>query len=78
MPIAEKDRVLYSKAVGKASFELNVPITLNSVFRIASVTKQFTAYLMAMAILDGKVSPTASLKLYFLALKEQNWRYTYT
>ena len=72
--IAEKEKVLYSKAMGKASFELDVPITLHSAFRIASVTKQFTAYLVTSAILDGKIRPTDSLKLYFPALNEQNWR----
>lgn len=41
--IANKREVLFSKGYGMANIELDVPITSNTVFRIASITKQLTA-----------------------------------
>lgn len=43
LAIARGDRIILSKAYGKADLENAVPATEDSVFRIASVTKQFTA-----------------------------------
>jgi CubicO group peptidase (beta-lactamase class C family) len=42
--IAKGDKVLLRKAYGMANFELNVPNTPETVFRIGSTTKMFTAY----------------------------------
>lgn len=46
--IAQKGKILLKKSYGMANYELNVPNTLQTKFRIASLTKQFTA----MAILQ--------------------------
>lgn len=46
--IAQKGQVLLSKGYGMANLELNIPNTPQTVFRLGSVTKQFTA----MAILQ--------------------------
>ncbi len=40
--ISEGDSILFEGAYGKSSFELDTPITLESVFNIASLTKHFT------------------------------------
>ena len=50
--IAEKGQVLYKKSFGLANEETKQPLNENSVFEIASVTKQFTA--MAIMILHEK------------------------
>lgn len=41
--VARKGDVIYRKAYGMANLELNVPMTPDNVFRIASLSKQFTA-----------------------------------
>ncbi len=41
--IASKDGIIYKKAFGSANLELNVPMQPDMVFRIGSITKQFTA-----------------------------------
>jgi CubicO group peptidase (beta-lactamase class C family) len=48
MLVAKNGQIIYKKAFGMADLELNVPMTTAHVFRIASLTKQFTA----MAILQ--------------------------
>lgn len=72
--VGEKDKVIYSATIGKASFELNVPVTLHSVFRIASLSKQFTGFLIAMAINERKLKSTDSLVKFFPNLTEPQWR----
>src|SRR5687767_5268212 len=41
--MARDGRPVISKGYGMANYELNVPNTPQTVFRIASITKQFTA-----------------------------------
>src|ERR1700741_3655593 len=40
--IAQHGAIVYEKAVGKANMELNIPLSTANVFRIGSITKQFT------------------------------------
>ncbi|MEM8931237.1 MAG: serine hydrolase domain-containing protein, partial [Acidobacteriota bacterium] len=49
------DTVLLKRGYGSASLELDVPLAPESVFRIGSVTKQFTAVGILMLIEDGKL-----------------------
>ena len=55
--IVIKDRmVLYKKAYGLADVEARVPNTTNTNFRLASVTKQFTAMAILILMERGKLS----------------------
>ncbi|UYW72078.1 serine hydrolase domain-containing protein [Bacillus cereus] len=48
--------VTYKGAVGLASIEKNLPITTNTVFNIASVSKQFTAFSILLLEQEKKLS----------------------
>lgn len=54
--VARGDLVILSKGYGKADLENSVPATEGSVFRIASVTKQFTAAAILRLAERGKLS----------------------
>lgn len=54
--ITKKGQVVYEKAIGKASLELDVPIRTDQVFRIGSVTKQFTSAAILRLAEEGKLS----------------------
>lgn len=55
--IAVRDgKVVYRKAVGMADLELGVPLSPDSVFRLGSVTKQFTAVAILMLAEEGKLA----------------------
>ena len=54
--IAQGDKVLFEKSYGMANYELNVPNTKESVFRIGSLTKQFTGVLILKLIEEGKIT----------------------
>lgn len=48
--------ILYEHAAGMANIELGVPLTTESVFGIASTSKQFTAMSIVLLALRGKLS----------------------
>ena len=62
--IAKKDSIIYQGTVGMASVELNVPIKADNKFRVASITKSFTAWLIVQAAKEGKLRLTDSLSSY--------------
>lgn len=47
---------VYSKAYGMADLEHDIPITTSSVFQVASVSKQFTAFALLLLEQDGSLS----------------------
>lgn len=47
---------IYSSYAGQANVETGTPVTSNSIFRIASLTKQFTAALILKLVAQGKLS----------------------
>jgi CubicO group peptidase (beta-lactamase class C family) len=57
--------VLFRGARGRADIELNAPLTPDQVFRIASVTKMFTAAAVLKLAQLGKLSLDDSLAKYF-------------
>jgi CubicO group peptidase (beta-lactamase class C family) len=63
--IAYEEKVIYKKALGYANFETNTKLSINSVFNIGSVTKQFTS--MAIMILkeSGKLSFDDKFSTFF-------------
>lgn len=54
--VAKGDNVIYKKAFGSANIELQVTLTPDMVFRIGSITKQFTAIGVLQLIEKGKLS----------------------
>ena len=55
---------VFQKGYGLANMELDVPLSPESVFYIASTSKQFTAASIAMLSLSGKVSLDAGIREY--------------
>ena len=54
--ISKGTETLYSNGFGSANLDYSIPITTNSSFDIASVSKQFTAACIALLIMDGKLT----------------------
>lgn len=62
--IARNNQVVYEKAFGSANVELNVPLQPDMVFRIGSITKQFTAIAILQLLEQGKISLKDSIQQY--------------
>jgi CubicO group peptidase (beta-lactamase class C family) len=54
--VAMNGKIIYRKAFGMANLELNVPMQPDMVFRIGSITKQFTAVAILQLMEQGKLS----------------------
>ena len=54
--ISKNGSVIYKKAFGFANLELNAPMKTNNVFKIGSLTKQFTAISILMLMEKGKLN----------------------
>ncbi|MFS1524007.1 serine hydrolase domain-containing protein [Microbulbifer sp. 2304DJ12-6] len=54
--VTKEDKILYESARGMANIELQVPLNKDSIFRLGSITKQFTAAAIMMLAEQGKLS----------------------
>jgi CubicO group peptidase (beta-lactamase class C family) len=54
--VAKNGQVLYKKGFGMANMELNAPMQVDNVFRIGSITKQFTAIAILQLMEQGKLN----------------------
>ena len=54
--VAEKDEIIFSKAIGLANIEWNIPHKMDSKFKLASVSKQFTCMLILQLVDEGKIN----------------------
>lgn len=57
-------KLVYSKGFGYADLEQNAKITPTTIFHIASVSKQFTAFAIAMLADQGKISLDDDIRKY--------------
>ncbi|MBT8219005.1 MAG: beta-lactamase family protein [Bacteroidia bacterium] len=62
--IVDKGELIFSKAYGMASLEYEVPNTTETIFNIASVSKQFTAYAIVLLEQEGKLSIDDDIRKY--------------
>src|SRR5690349_11241093 len=53
--VSKNGTVVFQKGYGMANLEYNVPNTPNTVYHIASVSKQYTAFCMLLLEKEGKL-----------------------
>jgi CubicO group peptidase (beta-lactamase class C family) len=64
LAIIHNGEIIYKRGYGMANMEHNVPITPETVFRIGSTSKQFTAACIAILFLQGKLSLDDDIRKY--------------
>ncbi len=62
--VTKGDKVIYQAAIGKASLELDVDMTPDHIFRIGSITKQFTSTAIMMLHEQGKLNVSYAMTDY--------------
>ncbi len=68
--VAQKGELLYAAGYGFANLDYDIPITPDTVFDVASVTKQFVAASINMLALDGKLSLDDDVRTWLPELPE--------
>ncbi|MBC9881829.1 serine hydrolase [Bradyrhizobium sp. INPA01-394B] len=63
-------KIIYSQGYGAANLELGVPNTPSTVFHLASVSKQFTAFAIHLLAQEGKLSLDDDVRKYVPKLHE--------
>jgi len=53
--VSRKGQIIYKKAFGMANIELNIPMQTENIFRIGSISKQFTAVAILQLMEQGKL-----------------------
>lgn len=74
--VARSGKVVLAKGYGMADVEWSVPVTAETVFRIGSVTKQFTAAAIMRLVEAGKVSLDATVQTYLPDFPTKQWPVT--
>lgn len=64
------DEVVFARGAGLANLEYNQEIAPDSVFLVASVSKQFTAFATLLLVSEGKVDLDADIRTYIPELRE--------
>jgi len=62
--VAKDGKIIFEKGYGSAAMEYNIPITSGTVFHIASVSKQFTAFAILLLEKEGKLSINDDIRKY--------------
>ena len=70
LAVVNGGEIAYQHGYGMANLENNTPITPDSVFYIASDSKQFTAFSIALLVEEGKLSLDDRISKYFPELPE--------
>jgi CubicO group peptidase (beta-lactamase class C family) len=74
--IVTKDGLVWSKSYGFADIEKKTLATPDSVYRLGSITKQFTALMLLQLVHDGKVHLTDPVEKYFPEINLVQGRYS--
>jgi CubicO group peptidase (beta-lactamase class C family) len=70
LAILKNGKIVYSRGYGMASLEESVPNTPSTVFHLASVSKQFTAFAIYLLANDGKLSLDDDVRKYIPELHD--------
>jgi CubicO group peptidase (beta-lactamase class C family) len=62
--IVKNDSLIFAKGYGMANLEYNVPIKPETIFHMASVSKQFTAFSIVLLARQGKLNLDDDIRKY--------------
>ena len=68
--VVQHGKIVVEKGYGIANLEYNVPVATQTVFHVASVSKQFTAMALVLLEIDGKLSLEDDVRKYLTELPD--------
>lgn len=76
LAVAQGGAMIYARGYGYANLDYGTPITPQSVFDVASITKQFVAASLNMLEMEGKLSLDDNIRQWLPELPEYEWPIT--
>ena len=76
LAVARDGTLVYSRGYGYANLDYDIPNTPQTVFDIASITKQFVAASISMLALEGKLALDDNVRKWLPELPEYEWPIT--
>lgn len=76
LAVIQNGNILYKSEFGLANLEYGISITDTTAFHIASVSKQFTAFLAVLLEKEGKLSMNGDVRKYLPELKQLPYKIT--
>ena len=70
--VSKNGEIIYTKSIGFENTENNVHASVNSKYRIGSISKSFTAILISKAVEENKVKLNQTIDKWFPAIKNAN------
>lgn len=64
LAVLRDGRIIYERGYGQATLEYDSPITPATIFHVASISKQFTAFAVALLAQEGKLALDDDLRKY--------------
>ncbi|MBI1780713.1 MAG: beta-lactamase family protein [Sphingobacteriales bacterium] len=74
--VTKKGQIIYEKSFGSADMELNVPLKPEMIFRLGSMTKQFTAVAILQLMEQGKLSLQDSVQKFIKDFPYKGYKVT--
>ena len=74
--VSQNGNPVYSRGYGMSNLEYDIPITPDSIFNVASISKQFTAFSVALLASDGKLSLDDDIRRYLPEVPDYGQRIT--
>ena len=74
--VTQDNLLIFEKGYGLANLEHHIPLTSQSIFRIASVSKQFTALAILLLADDGKIELDKDIRTYLPELNDYGVKVT--
>lgn len=71
--VFKDQKIILSKGYGMANLDYNIPITANTVFNIASLSKQFTAASIALLMLRDSISLEDNVSKFIPEVSKYNY-----
>jgi CubicO group peptidase (beta-lactamase class C family) len=70
LAVVKDGKIIFKKGYGAANLEYDMPITPKTVFQIASVSKQFTAFSIYLLEKQGKISLEDDIRKYVAEVRD--------
>ncbi|WP_336517558.1 serine hydrolase domain-containing protein [Pollutibacter soli] len=74
--VSKNGEVIFQKGYGMANLEYDIPITPKTIFHIASISKQYTAFCMLLLEKEGKLSLDDDIRKYLEYIPDFGYKIT--